>query len=375
MSNSRLRSLLVVAAIVLAFGPGPIAQSHGASDPRNSSRIHCRFCGSGRWTPLSQRGTSESGEGPGVRVMDGLSVGHHPCREASYPRLASLGLIFATPKVCRLFPHVLIARSVQGRPTHLILDQYLPPAEDQGNTASCVAWSTAYYSFTYSVARHYQLGPGLLNTPRFLFSPAFVWHQFNHGRPLEPMHLYEAMHLLATQGCASMTEMPWNPADVRSAPSRAAMARAVKYRARATLNLIRPHRSGTRIDLEPLKTWLGETNEPFVIGIEVFDDFGFISNKPGYVYSPRAGARKAGAHALCVIGYDDAKHAFRVINSFGKAWGDNGCVWLSEDYLARCVNEAWGQTPGGPISTGNIRARGIRNNASPKDIRIEPPTE
>jgi hypothetical protein len=36
-------------------------------------------------------------------------------------------------------------------------------------------------------------------------------------------------------------------------------------------------------------------------------------------------------HAICVVGYDDAKRAFRVINSWGTLWGDMGYAWVDYD--------------------------------------------
>jgi len=40
-----------------------------------------------------------------------------------------------------------------------------------------------------------------------------------------------------------------------------------------------------------------------------------------------------GGHALVAVGYDDEKLAFKVRNSWGDTWGDNGYVWLPYKYL------------------------------------------
>jgi C1A family cysteine protease len=34
-------------------------------------------------------------------------------------------------------------------------------------------------------------------------------------------------------------------------------------------------------------------------------------------------------HAMVLIGYDDARNAFRLQNSHGQDWGDNGYAWIS----------------------------------------------
>jgi C1A family cysteine protease len=56
---------------------------------------------------------------------------------------------------------------------------------------------------------------------------------------------------------------------------------------------------------------------------------------------------------MAVVGYDDEKHAFRVANSWSSRWGDNGFLWISEDYVAKDTLEAWGFAPTG------IRARAL----------------
>src|SRR5574344_227390 len=38
-------------------------------------------------------------------------------------------------------------------------------------------------------------------------------------------------------------------------------------------------------------------------------------------------------HAMVLSGYDDSKHAFRVRNSWGPSWGDNGSIWVDYDFF------------------------------------------
>jgi C1A family cysteine protease len=33
-------------------------------------------------------------------------------------------------------------------------------------------------------------------------------------------------------------------------------------------------------------------------------------------------------HSMVLVGYDDARSAFRLMNSFGPNWGDNGYAWI-----------------------------------------------
>ena len=42
-------------------------------------------------------------------------------------------------------------------------------------------------------------------------------------------------------------------------------------------------------------------------------------------------------HAMLVTGYDDARRAFRIQNSWGREWGDGGYAWYSYDLWLRSV--------------------------------------
>jgi hypothetical protein len=42
-----------------------------------------------------------------------------------------------------------------------------------------------------------------------------------------------------------------------------------------------------------------------------------------------------GGHAMAILGYDDGRSAFRVLNSWGRSWGDNGYMWLAASYFDR----------------------------------------
>ena len=40
---------------------------------------------------------------------------------------------------------------------------------------------------------------------------------------------------------------------------------------------------------------------------------------------------------MVVVGYDDAKQAFRIQNSWGRSWGDGGYGWFSYEFWKRNV--------------------------------------
>jgi C1A family cysteine protease len=42
-------------------------------------------------------------------------------------------------------------------------------------------------------------------------------------------------------------------------------------------------------------------------------------------------------HAMLAVGYDDARRAFRIQNSWGRSWADGGYGWFSYDFWRRNV--------------------------------------
>lgn len=266
--------------------------------------------------------------------------------------------------------HVKIAaKRGLDRPKQFSLAADLPPVGDQGETSACVGWSTAYYCYSTAIARQRKLTPEQRKDPRFLFSPAFIWHQYNGGDKEKGMHIYQAFDILAKQGCAPLADMPWSEKDIASQPDEQAKTHALKYKARQTVSLFKGKLLGEEGDAEKLKNWLWETKQPFVIGIAVYNEFFKIPHDPDYVYKPSEKKGEcAGFHAICIVGYDEDKHAFLMVNSWTTAWGNKGFAWLHEDFVTQEAIEGWGQRPGGPVARD---PRAPRANPMPS-ITFEP---
>ncbi|MGO8672474.1 MAG: C1 family peptidase [Capsulimonadaceae bacterium] len=252
--------------------------------------------------------------------------------------------------------HVNVALNTRGSiPSHLELRDYLPPVAAQGAQNSSVAWAVAYYLYTYETARERKLAASDLSNPQFQFSPAFLYNQGNGGLD-QGMSMVEAFDILKDQGCAPLALMPYDPLDFKVGPSAKAADYAKRYRARqvATLFSAAPHGDGPST-IRMLETYLAETKEPFAVGIPLFRDFPRGPVSSDYVYSlslPSTSDNMVGLHAVAVVGYDQGKHAFLVVNSWGTDWGDNGFLWVSDEFIADLGFEAWTCVPGGPMARG-----------------------
>tara|TARA_B110000444_G_scaffold236467_1_gene248358 strand:+ start:326 stop:1606 length:1281 start_codon:yes stop_codon:yes gene_type:complete len=96
------------------------------------------------------------------------------------------------------------------------------------------------------------------------------------------------------------------------------------------------------VHIDWIKSWLSNGN-PIIAGIDVGDNFNDISSYSP-LYSSRQGD-KAG-HAVTIVGYDNYKYggAFRILNSYGTDWGDNGYFWMTYTDFEKNCSKAFAMT-------------------------------
>ena len=204
-----------------------------------------------------------------------------------------------------------------------------------------------------TVARARKLDPEQRRDAKFLFSPGFIWDQYNHGDTERGMQIYKAFDVLAKMGCASLSEYPWKEAAQAWKPTEQAMKKAEFYKAKETLMLFKGANSGEPADPLTMKKWLFGTKQPIVLAIPVFSDFDSVPSGEDFVYQtsqPISAMR--GLHAVTIIGYDQSKQAFLMVNSWTEKWGNKGKLWLSEKFLQDYAFQGCVQSPGGPRMRG-----------------------
>ncbi|MCB1191649.1 MAG: hypothetical protein KDK90_14490 [Leptospiraceae bacterium] len=107
-----------------------------------------------------------------------------------------------------------------------------------------------------------------------------------------------------------------------------------------TLPVSFPSGSFSRVnftDLSLIKYQLSKGN-PLVVGILVYENF--LQAKGNGVYGLGEG-KLLGGQAVVVVGYDDSKKAFKVVNSWGVDWGENGFGYIDYRWFFMVCREAW----------------------------------
>lgn len=209
------------------------------------------------------------------------------------------------------------------QPQSVDLSPNFPTPGDQGRQSSCVGWATAYAlkSFQEKIEMDWSL-----NTASHLFSPAFLYNQINYGQD-QGSYINEALDLAVNKGLSTLATMPYSDTDYRSQPSEAALAEAAGFKASRWYRIN---------DTSQIKAAL-VNRKPVVVGIAVYPQFNDLQGSDS-VYNTATGTN-GGGHAVTIVGYDDSRYggAFKVINSWGQNWGDNGYFWMPYSFASQGI--------------------------------------
>jgi hypothetical protein len=214
-------------------------------------------------------------------------------------------------------------------PTSVDLSYRLPEPGNQGRAQSCTAWAIAYAARSYYTSAYESRDTRDLKN---VASPAFV---FNVAWPRSKTHACNSGISFANavdvlkQGAPSLAAYPYRASDC-AAPAPETIASARDFRV-AGLRRI----DQTRID--DVKGALARSH-PVVISLR--DDAAWQHFRGAGVFDRTSLDVVKGWHAMTLVGYDERKQAFRLINSWGKRWGDNGYAWISYEAFKARVRQA-----------------------------------
>ncbi len=235
------------------------------------------------------------------------------------------GLIFASKDELAGIPLASSPYGAGELPSSKDLSADLPPVGNQGRQNSCVGWAAAYAlkSFQEKIETRSDMR----------FSPAFIYNQINNGQD-GGSRFIDALNLLSQQGAAKLDDMPYNESDFRTQPTQTAKENAKPFR-------IDYWRQVNVMDIKEVKAQLN-AGYPVVIGAALDQGFkaGRSNDGAEYIWKAVAG-NTLGGHAMLVVGYDDSRNAFKVMNSWGTNWGNNGFCWIDYSFFPRAVKEGY----------------------------------
>ena len=203
----------------------------------------------------------------------------------------------------------------------------MPPVRYQGTEGSCVAFAVTY---ARACEQYYKTGAVNYSDAENVFSPEYVFNQIKFGTNCGASAMMDAMNLMVNNGVCTWQSMPYSAANGCSLmPTSAQTTEAANYRV-SSYALVSPG------DQTTIKTMIAYKKPiPFTCNI----DYNFKYATVGTIWKTYAGF--AGSHAMVICGYDDAKHAYKVMNSWGTTWGDAGYIWIDYDLLPTISYEAY----------------------------------
>lgn len=199
----------------------------------------------------------------------------------------------------------------------------VPPPREQADTGSCTSWSVTYAAASQA-ARRMGLGSSLI------LSPAFTYNAVSSDRSCQrATSISKTLDLLRDQGALPIEEFVFDPGWCGRQPTDAERKRAARYRIKAWSRF-------DAKDIDAVKAQLAR-GAPVIFGMRVGPKL--RGHRGEAVFDADEG--NFAAHAMIAIGYDDAKNAFRIQNSWGRNWGDGGYAWFSYDFWKRSTQVAF----------------------------------
>jgi C1A family cysteine protease len=249
----------------------------------------------------------------------------------------------------------LATRAYEGLPKSFSLKQYAPLPGDQTNYGTCVAWASAYAARTISesVALNRR---NQTETTQNVFSPVYVYRNIRPDDPecLRGAQIYSALDLMRDSGAVRMLDIERSVDFPRVDLSNYRESRRYPIGGYVTL-FSREDKQKPALITRIVKKSLSE-GKPVVIGMNTPDSFIEAKNvwepteNPGNFY---------GGHALCVVGYDDDRGAFEIINSWGRKWGNGGFIWVPYKIFVDFVMESYEMIENLAIYSDTVKYEGF----------------
>lgn len=195
----------------------------------------------------------------------------------------------------------------------------MPSVRYQGTEGSCVSFAVTY---TRAAEQYYKTGATGYNDAVNVFSPEYVFNQAKSSSDCSGSAVTTSLEILKSQGVCTWQSMPYSSTNGCSLmPTSAQTAEAANYKITSYSKLIDS-------DKVAIKTMISK-NHPVIATFTI--DGGFYNATPGFIWKTLTG--NSGSHTMAVCGYDDAKHAYKAINSWGTNWGDAGYIWIDYDFF------------------------------------------
>ncbi len=210
-------------------------------------------------------------------------------------------------------------------PRKLSLKQYCPTPQNQGLTSTCTGWASAN-ARTIMLAKEKGWTDKAVITDNLL-SPSFLYNQVPYSQT-EPCrrgaYLNLVLEVLRDKGTVKMKDFPFDDS-CNEKPTELQHKQAHEYKISNFVRLTFVENDQNIIHKIRLSLKEGM---PVVVGMEILENFK-RKKHPNSIWDPTLGnTRSVGGHAMVIVGYDNDKEAFELLNSWGTRWGNEGYLYI-----------------------------------------------
>jgi hypothetical protein len=203
-------------------------------------------------------------------------------------------------------------------PTHVDLSATIPLPRAQGSTSSCTSWAVTYAAASQA-GRRAGLGASLVLSPSFTYNTVSKDPTCMVGTRSS-----DTLNMLRDVGALPIEEYVFDGGWCGRVPAEAELQRAAKFRIKGW----------GKIDARQIEEVKAQLARGVPVVFDMRPNAQFEQFKGDNVLDI-PGVMNGGAHSMIAVGYDDARKAFRIQNSWGRKFGDGGYAWLSYDFWAR----------------------------------------
>jgi len=196
----------------------------------------------------------------------------------------------------------------------------MPPVMNQGTEGSCVAFAVVYAA--RSAEQFYRTNSSSYTPGINMFSPEYIFNQVNWGGDCSSSAVVPSLDLMKTQGVCTWQSMPYSTYNGCSLmPNTTQLNEAANYR-------ISSYSTVVAMDETAIKSMI-VSKHPVIATVNI--DNQFYNATPGFIWN--SWTNNSGFHGITICGYDDTRHAYKAMNSWGTNWGDAGYIWIDYDFF------------------------------------------
>ena len=99
-----------------------------------------------------------------------------------------------------------------------------------------------------------------------------------------------------------------------------------------------PHICVAKLDASDLSSVKGQLakNRPVIFAMTV--GLSFFNFRGNGIFDTLEYGPETTGHSMVLVGFDDDRSAFRLMNSFGRDWGEDGYAWISYELRRKQVH-------------------------------------